>query len=469
MSVPVPIHLAYNTYKARSGAASSQDLVNVYLEKNPEGSPFPFSLYGTAGTTVWKNFNEFNPIFGMQKMGEFLYVVVGLNVYRLDTSGDSLLIGTLPTAPARVMMCNNGTQLTILTSGGQAYSCTSSASSLTQIASNYPLSDSITNLDGFTLATVQSARTFQKSALNDTTTWAAADIASVEANSEDITRGISNTLELWFFKESMIEVFYNSANPLFPFERRGGALIQKGCSAKFSIASIDNNFYFLGSDNIVYRIIGYQFQQISTLPISDEIEKYSVKDDAFGFTYTLAGHQFYVLTFPTANKTWEYNITMSKWHRRQSSGNRWLANCYVNFAGKNLVGDYKTGIIHELDLNSYTENGDSILRKVVSTTQYKDYSRCTADQFILMMDTGVGTDGSGQGIEPEIMLKTSVDGGKIFGNEMRQSLGAIGKYETEVFWTSLGEGRSIIFDIEVSDPVKFAINAAYLAYTQGGV
>ena len=466
--MPVPIPLAFNSYQARSGLASSQRLVNVYLEKNPESSPFPFSLYGTAGLTAWKNFSQFDPVYGFEKMGEFLYTVVGLNVFRVNSSGTSLLIGTLPTSPDRVMMCNNGTQLTILTSGGQAFSCTSSAGSLVQIASNYPLSDSITNLDGFAIASVQNNRTFQISSLNDNTTWAASDIASVEGNSEKITRVISNGIELWFFKESMIEVFYNSANPLFPFERKNGAIIQRGSKAKFSISQSNNSFYFLGSDNIVYRTSGYQFEAISTFAISKEIESYAVKDDAFGFNYTIEGHQFYALGFPSENKFWEFDISLGLWHERESSGGMWRANCFVNFAGKNLVGDSQTGIIYELDLDIFTENGDTLARKIVSTTQFDNFYLHTLDQLTLVMDTGVGIDGSAQGITPQIMLKVSTDGGKNYSNEMWQPIGSIGTFETEVFWTSLGYGRSVIFEIAMSDPVKFAINGAYLNTSKGG-
>jgi hypothetical protein len=46
-------------------------------------------------------------------------------------------------------------------------------------------------------------------------------------------------------------------------------------------------------------------------------------------------------------------------------------------------------------------------------------------------------------------------------------MGSVGEYEKEVFWTSLGYGRSAIFEVTVSDPVKFAILDAFLNFSPG--
>jgi len=125
--------------------------------------------------------------------------------------------------------------------------------------------------------------------------------------------------------------------------------------------------------------------------ISKEIESYAVKDDAFGFNYTIEGHQFYALTFPSENKTWEFDTLTGLWHERESLNpmnmmpGQWLANAHANFAGKELVGDLNTGNIYELDLDAYTENSTTMICKVVSATQFDDYNRDSIGRFILWM------------------------------------------------------------------------------------
>lgn len=468
----IPIVFGLNSYKARSGILSSERMINMYAENAPPQSPFKFAAYSTPGLSVWKNLNTFSPIYGVERMNANIFVVCGVDVFMLDASKTVTNIGTLSTVPGRVMMTNNGTQVTILTETGQAFYCTTAANSLTQITDpDYQLSESVTTQDGFTIFTNQESRQFQISALNNTSSYSALDFATVESNGDNLVRGISNNLEVWFFKESITEVWYNSGDT-FPFQRKNGVFIQKGCAAKYSVATLDNSFYFLGNDRIIYRTNGYQLEQISTFPISKEIESYNVVDDAFAFTYAQDGHKFYVITFPTANKTWVYDIITQLWHERasfnqaQSSLVEWRANAFVFFDGKNLVGDNLTGIIYELDLDVYTENGVPLISKIISATQFDDYKRDSVGELALMMDTGVGI-AYGQGSEPQIVMTKSIDGGKTWSNELPQKLGRQGKYQTEVFWNRVAYGRSLIVQLTISDPVKRAIVGAYILNNRG--
>jgi hypothetical protein len=472
MGLTTPINFGINSYKAKSGLNSAERLVNCYVEPCPTDSPFKAMILGTAGLSVWKDLNIGFPVYGFEVMGENLYVVAGSNVYKIDSTKTVTNIGTMAVSPARVMMTNNGTQVTILTESGTAYYCTSSAASLTQIVDgDFNSSDSIATLDGYTVSTKKQGRTFQWSAINNTAVWAALDTQTVEADSSNIVRVAMINLELWFFKENIIEVYYDSARPGYIFDRKEGVFIQKGCAAKYSVASFDNSFYFLGNDKIIYKTNGYQITPISTYPISQEIEKYLTVSDAFAFTYVLNGHKFYTITFPTADITWEYNITTSLWHERQSLNSKqnqgqWRANCSAFFAGINLFGDFETGIIYQASTDVFTENEAQILRKAISTTQFANYSRNTFDRFVLMMDTGIGLV-NGQGSDPQLMLRVSSDGGKTWGYEEQQPIGTQGTYQTEVFWTSLGFGRTAIFEVTMSDPVKFAIVGAFLNSTLG--
>lgn len=473
MAQSLPINFALNSYKAQSTVASSERLVNCRAEPNPITSPFKFSVYGTEGLTTWKDTGDSFGIAAMQVMGENLYVVVANgNVYKIDSTKTQTLLGNIPVAIESAIITNNGTQVTINVNGGTSYYCTSSASSLTQITdADYQLSDSITTLDGYTIATKQQGRTFQWSDLNTTQTWQALNTQTVEANASNIVRAAMNNLELWFFKEDITEVYYDSARPGYIFDRKEGVFIQKGCAAKLSVATLDNSFFFLGNDRIVYQTVGYQLNPISTFPISQEIESYSVVSDAIGFCYTQGGHKNYCLIFPTEDKTWEYDISTGLWHERTSINNsgregRWRANCHAFFAGKNLVGDYQTGVIYEIDPENYTEDGTRILRKAVTSTIFQNYGRATLSRFILMMDTGVGI-ATGQGENPKLMLRVSTDGGREYGYEQWQPIGRQGDYIAEVFWTSLGYGRSAIIEVSMSDPVKFAIVGAFLDATLG--
>lgn len=467
-----PILLAINSYKARSGILSSERVVNMYAEAAPKQAPFQAVLYGTPGLKIWKDIKVFNPIYGIEKMGNDIFVVSGISVYKINAAKTVTNIGTMEVTPNRVMMTNNGTQVTILTSSGRAFYCTTTADSLLEITDgDYALSSSVTTMDGYTIFTKIESNRFQISGINATQNYNALKVDFVLANSTNLVRTISNNLEVWFFKKDITLVYYNSGNGTFPFERKNGIMIEKGLAAKFAVSTLDNNFYFLGDDRMIYRTSGYQIIPISTPPISKAIESYGRVDDAFSFTYTQDGHKFYVITFPTASKTWVHDIMTGLWHERESldensQPKKWRANAHVLFDDKNLVGDNAMGKLYELDLDTYDEDGTKMVSKVISTTQFDNYKRDGVADLTLVMDTGVGIN-SGKGVDPKIAMRTSIDGGQTYSKELTQPLGKQGKYDTEVVWNRVAYGRSLILELKISDPVKRAIVQALLGITRG--
>jgi hypothetical protein len=460
------IHFGVNSYKAKSGLISAERMVNCYAEITPQTSPFPNLVIGTAGLKPWANTDVSLPVYGLHVMGENLYAVIGNKVIKINSTGTQTNIGDITAAPGQVTMTDNGDQVTIQLPSGITYYCTPTAGSLTQITDgDFNNSGSVTTLDGFTISALLDSNEFQWSDVNNTQNWSPLNAATVEANSSKIVRVYQNNLELWFFKENITQVYYNTGSGSPLFQRKEGVYIEKGCAAKHSVATMDNSFFFLGNDRLVYQTVGYQLRPISTFPISQEFETYSVIDDAIAFTYIQDGHKFYAITFPTANKTWEYDITTELWHERQSVDDkrniRWRANCHAYFAGKNLVGDFQTGVIYEIDPDTYTENQVVIKREIIGTTMFKNFARMSLNKFVIMMDTGVGI-ATGQGSDPKLVGRFSMDGGKTYTNELWQSVGAEGSFLTEVFWTKIGQGRSFIAKLNYSEPTKFHIVGAFV-------
>ena len=84
-----------------------------------------------------------------------------------------------------------------------------------------------------------------------------------------------------------------------------------------------------------------------------------------------------------------------------------------------------------------------------------------------MMDTGIGAT-SGEGEDPQLAMKFSIDGGNTFSDELLQPIGELGKYEAEVFWTGLGQCRTFIVKLSFSEPIsRFAITGVYVNFSLG--
>ena len=73
---------------------------------------------------------------------------------------------------------------------------------------------------------------------------------------------------------------------------------------------------------------------------------------------------------------------------------------------------------------------------------------------------------SGQGSDPQVMLRWSDDGGHTFSNEHWKSMGAIGKYGKRTIWRRLGATMKIrdrVYEVSGTDPVRIYIMGAELA------
>jgi hypothetical protein len=193
---------------------------------------------------------------------------------------------------------------------------------------------------------------------------------------------------------------------------------------------------------------------------------YSTIADAFAFCFQMAGHSFYVLTFPTANATWLYDAATEQWVEwlwRDSADNtlhRHRANCAAFFNGEHLVGDWESGEVYGLDLDTYTDAGDPIKRIRATQTTIAGAKRLFFGQLTVDMETGVGLT-SGQGSAPLLMLRYSSDGGHTWSNEKTASIGAIGNYGARVRFGPTGSARGgRVWEISLTDPVRFAVFGA---------
>lgn len=386
--------------------------------------------------------------------------------YTAEAQGATVIIsaatgtGTGPNGFAVVLtVAGNFTvdSLTGTMSGGA-----SGATTITEITDTaYSDASSVDYMDGYVIWSKASSRQFFISALYDATAIDALDYASAESTPTDVKRILVANRELWAFKGDGFEVWANTGAAGFPFERIPGAVGTVGIVAPLSAADLNGVKFWLGNDLNVYMAQGYAPQRISTHGLEEIIRAASVSDgveDAFGMVYTQGGHHYYALTLPMLGRTFVVDAANASWHERQSGTSlvpaAWGVNCITPAFGKIYAGTM-AGKVGTLDLDTYTENGDTIRRAVVTPPFYNDGKRAVQTIIEIECETGVGLN-TGQGSAPEVMLRWSDDGGATWSNERRASLGATGVRNRRVQFRRLGMFRQRCFEISISDPVKVA-------------
>lgn len=468
-----------SAYVARSVNAADNRLINLFPEVIQEGGKEPAFLNRAPGLR-YRTAVGSGPIRGMWSHGGYLYVVSGLEFYRLDSSYNATLIGAVSgTDP--VSMADNGTQLFLACNpDGYIYNFNTQAFS---IINDVDFSGAVTvgYLDGYFVFNQPGTQTVWITSLLEGTSIDPLDFASAEGSPDGLVALIVDHRELWLFGTDSVEVWYNSGDADFPLTRIQGAFNEIGCIAPYSIAKLDNGIFWLGADargrGIVYRANGYTGQRVSTHAIEYAIQQYSDLEDAVAFTYQQEGHAFYVLTFPTSGKTWVFDVSTGAWHERAGFTNgefsRHRANCHAAYNGAPHIGDYQNGNIYTYDLSVYADNGQpqKWLRswRALPTGQ-NDLKRTAQHALQLDCETGVGLT-SGQGSSPQVMLRWSDDGGHTWSREHWTSIGQEGQYGRRAIWRRLGmtmKLRDRVYELSGTDPVKVAILGAELRMSGTG-
>lgn len=462
-------------YRARSLNADAQRAVNCYLETDTTSERAPVALYGRPGSTSIATLTTAG-VRGAIQHGSYVYWVSGDSVYRMSSTYAVTLLGTISTRSGPVGMASNGTQILIVDGVG-GWIATSSA--LTAITDpDFPAGvRKATYIASFFVVTGDgSGQFYWNETANEGTAWNGLDFASAEGSPDDTVACITNQMELYLVGQKTAEVWIMSGDADSPFQRSGNTFIQVGTSAASSVAALDNTIFWLGQDEngagMVFRAEGYTPRRVSDHGVETALQGYSTISDAEAFTFQMEGHSFYVLTFPSEDATWVYDVSTGAWFEwawRDPDANtlhRWRASCHVFFNNKHLVGDWETGDVYELDLDTFTDDGDPIL--FLRSTQCLDSEgeRLFYESLQVDMETGVGL-ATGQGSDPQVMLRYSNDGGHTWSNIKTKGIGAAGRTGARVKFGPLGSGRNRVWEISITDPVKRHIFGAFASVEKG--
>ena len=289
--------------------------------------------------------------------------------------------------------------------------------------------------------------------------------------------------QVYLLGEQTSEVWADQGTFPFAFQRIPGSSSQHGLAAANSIARLGNSFAYVAKNNRgqaeIVIMNGYFPQRISTHAVENTLVNESISD-AIAYTYQLEGHECYVVTFPSLDITWVYDITTQLWHKwlwtdSQNNYHRHRSNCSAFFQNVVLVGDWQNGQIYQLDPNNYTDNSDSIRRLRRCPHLTTDLQRQYFDELQIQFQPGVGLEGITDpplnaetiGANPQAMLRWSSDGGSTWSNEHWSGIGKVGRYKNRIIWRRLGWARDRIYEVVVTDPINAVIVSANLKASAG--
>ena len=205
-------------------------------------------------------------------------------------------------------------------------------------------------MDGYWLASIFGTNNFFHSDLNDPSTWGAANYEDADYKGSDIT-GLEVVREnLFVFKDDSYEIYYNSGNTDFPFERIDGGVYDIGCIATASLRQVAGTLYWLGHDKTIYRLNGFTPERVSTPYINQKLQDWTDSISAFSLNFEADGNHFYAISSDTDDETYALNTTTGLWSLLTGNGvsGVYTPTCVTHHQTGDAGGEYIAG--------SYTTN-----------------------------------------------------------------------------------------------------------------
>jgi hypothetical protein len=464
--------------------ADSERLINLMIEKNETpNAPSPYCLLPTPGFELLLQVSE-GPIRGLvSQVDGRTFFVAGFVLYEaILTAGvwSAVARGNVSSDANPATLCWNGPNggELFITSGDVGYILTLATNLLTVVLASGATMGAF--LDGYFLALDAATASLRISDLFDGLTWDPTQIVQRTAGADPWVAMTVIHREIWLMGNQTTEIWYDPGTFPFPFAPIPGAFIEQGIEAPFSATRAVGPLLWLASNAqgscTVVMAEGYNATRVSTHAIEQTLQGYGEVHDAVSFTYQENGHTFYMLSLPTANATWTFDVTEGAWGERgywntvTSTYEAVRVFTHAFSEEIHMVGDRATGRIYRMALDLYRDVDEAAIRRLRQPPRISaGQKRITVQSVQLVMDVGIGVSGivTTPGFDPQVMRRCSRDGGKTFGPDKWVSAGKLGAYGTRVFWKPCGQARNYVDQFIFTDPVPFRIADAEIEFTVG--
>lgn len=497
MRNPMPIPLTDAPYANAYSSVGLEVCENMYLER--------------AGSKTSKADHFFIAVAGLRRLIEGttgnacrglltassgrVFGVFGQFVYEILPNWSRVLRFSLETFQGRVGMADNG-QYMLVVDGQDGWTLKYEDNSYEKIDQNHdgnegfvPGATHCTCLDTYFLVNVPGSNDYVWSnagyglMTSGGVTTGATELNAGHWNGLNTARKVAkpdNIMALgdcnnmvWLFGQRSTEVHYNTGNYPGVFARYEGAIVEVGCTAKYSVAKYFNNIYWIGSDASgtvgVFTNEGYQPRRISVRGVEQIMQAMATFEDAIGMCYAENGHAYYLLHFPSGDATFVYDIVTGVWHRRtflnrvDGTTHRWKGS-YCTFGhGTVIWGDQYTDAVYTTDQYKYandnpTGTGVNYIQTDITTPigfQNGKLIRYLSIQPMLSQGVGLGANtDEGVGLNPQAIIKFSDDSGMTWTQGRLVSIGRRGEYAFRSRLTTLGEARNRVWRMISTDPVR---------------
>lgn len=482
---------------------------NVYLERSTsDTSKVPFYKVGCPGAVLMRSTGDHSGIpasvagRGICTATGRTFFVAGLYFAELLQNGSVQIISHLQTSVGVVRFDNNGDLLFIVDGrAGYTYDLTSGTFN-TVTDSYYPgISDGTSNapnfvecLNSYFLVNEQNtdkyywstpkyiAQAFDADQPSIKNYWYGLYYAEAKIRPGHIVALAKMAQYLLVFTNTTIEVHEDTALETNTWQRVSSTFMNVGTTAPASVSTYQNYVFWLGNDingTVGIFMAGMDFSpiKISERGIEQIIQSFDDLTDCIATSFAMDGHVFTAFYFPTADRTFVYDLVTQSWHERTyldpNTGidHAWRMSYTTYNWSRNIFQDRLSSAIYYLDSDYFKNDnpdGNGVNYINVDFTTPLEFSnghllRYCGAQVVCQQGVGLNTNEvDGTGANPVCRLSWSNDAGSTFSNEVAVAMGAIGAYSQRTRRVNLSAGRNRQFRIRCTAPVRRVFSALIL-------
>jgi hypothetical protein len=401
-----------------------------------------------------------------------VFAVTSTTLFEVFSGFSFLSRGTIHTGTTPASFTDDGITM-VFTVDGIGYGYAFATDALTTLPLTGPQTfGQVGYIDGRIVLNEPDTRRFWYTPILDALTWPPLNFYSAEARPDPLVTLLVDHREIWLFGSQSIEVWFSTGDALSPFARMQNVFIEQGIETPYAVEALDNVLFWLGGsirgEGPVWTVEGYSPKRVSTHALESAMAGMSTVGDCVFATARHGGHAWLVADYPSGEQTWAFDTATqawAEWPRLLGDGSfsNYPSNTHCLAFGEHLWGDRTTGALFLWDPDYHRYGTGTRLCRRTSPHVRNEQKRIRYSQFRVECEAGVGLDGAPPvGADPQMMLRTSNDGGHSWSHGRWRSMGRIGARKQQVCWYNLGQHRELAFEVSISDPIKVAMLAAYL-------
>lgn len=353
--------------------------------------------------------------------------------------------------------------------------------------------------NGYFLSNSIGTAQWRLSALNDGASWPfdsqhVAGIETKASNCTAIAKPPAGGNLVFVFGTNCVEMWFNSGQQLFPYQKNQSFNIDYGVINPSTIAEIDDMVVWLAqNEKAGFRIMystGSNVEQITTDGIAYFISRLTKPNDCDAFIFNLDNHIFYQINWYSDNVSLAYDFSNNKfYHVSDENQDYHIARALVNLNNRYYFVSKDTDSIYAMN-SDYTQYDGKEIPKIRVTKNFRrknqrpfkvkefgwtieqgttNYGVQNLGNFEVATSKGklVNTSNGDQVVTnlqnirsytPRVDTSISKDGGISFGSYVSKDLNYIGKHQNILRYYNSGRCNSFTVQARFYNLGRIAIS-----------